>query len=311
MRKRLTVVVPTRDRVTMLERCLDALVAELEEGDEIIVVDSASADRAAVAAAAQRVGARIERCDRPGSSRARNSGWRVGRHELIGFVDDDVRVRPGWAGAMVAAFDDGGVEFVTGRVVVPDDQLDAERPVAVSSRTQREALHPGLSGDLGASASLVVRKRALERVGGFDETLGPGSWAASAEDLDLFDRLFREGFAGLFEPAAVAEHDQWRTRPQLVRLDWRYGKGMGVRLARLARWDRPRARRLLREAVIDQGVRPVLDDLRNGYEFGAVTVATRTLATVFGVVVGTLMMVARRSTGPHGANARRTRGMTS
>jgi hypothetical protein len=66
------------------------------------------------------------------------------------------------------------------------------------------------------------------------------------------------------------------------------GKGMGVRLARLARWDRPRARRLLREAVIEQGVRPVLDDVRRGYEFGAITVATRTLATVLGVAVGTV-----------------------
>jgi hypothetical protein len=143
-------------------------------------------------------------------------------------------------------------------------------------------------GDLGASANLAVRRSALNAVGGFDETLGPGAWASSAEDLDLFDRLFREGFAGRFEPSAVAEHDQWRTKPQLIRLDWRYGKGMGVRLARLARWDRPRARRLLREAVIEQGVRPVLDDLRHGYQFGATTVATRTLATVLGVAVGTV-----------------------
>jgi hypothetical protein len=86
----------------------------------------------------------------------------------------------------------------------------------------------------------------------------------------------------------LVEHEQWRSKPQLVRLDWRYGKGMGVRLARLARWDRARAKRLLREAVIEQGVRPVLDDLRRGYQFGAITVATRTLGTVLGVAVGTV-----------------------
>jgi glycosyltransferase involved in cell wall biosynthesis len=266
------------------------LAAELAEGDEIVVVDSASTDAAAIAAAAHgitsRADIRVERCERPGASLARNTGWRVARHQLIGFVDDDVRVRGGWAAALVAAFDDPAVAFVTGRVVVPDDQRHAERPVAISSRTEREALHAGLSGDLGASANLAVRRSALDRIEGFDETLGPGTWSSSAEDLDLFDRLFRAGFAGLFEPVAVAEHDQWRTRPQLIQLDWRYGKGMGVRLARLARWDRPRARRLLREAVIEQGIRPVLDDLRHGYEFGAITVATRTLATLLGLVVG-------------------------
>jgi GT2 family glycosyltransferase len=272
----------------MLQRCLVALRAALTDADEIIVVDSASRDAAAVAKVAHEAGASVVRCDRAGASLARNAGWRAARHDLVAFVDDDVRVIPDWSAGLVNAFADPDVEFVTGRVVVPADQQAAERPVAVTSRTEQEVLHAGLSGDLGASANLAVRRRALAVVDGFDETLGPGTWASAAEDLDLFDRLFRAGYTGRFEPTAVAEHDQWRTKPQLIRLDWRYGKGMGVRLSRLARWDSPRARRLLREAVIEQGVRPVLDDLRHGYEFGAITVATRTLATVLGGVVGTV-----------------------
>jgi GT2 family glycosyltransferase len=288
MRPALSVVVPTRDRPDMHDRCLSALRSELEDGDEVIVVDSASRDAAAVAKVAARANARLIRCDRPGASLARNAGWREARHDTVAFVDDDVRVLPGWSTGLLGGFDDREVVFVTGRVVVPADQQAAERPVAITSRTEPETLHAGLMGDLGASANLAVRRTALHAVDGFDETLGPGSWAASAEDLDLFDRMFREGFVGRFEPSAAAEHDQWRTKPQLIRLDWRYGKGMGVRLARLARWDRPRARRLLREAVIEQGVRPVLDDLRHGYQFGATTVATRTLATVLGVAVGTV-----------------------
>ncbi|HVY08654.1 MAG TPA: glycosyltransferase [Mycobacteriales bacterium] len=288
MREPLSVVIPTRDRPAMLDRCLTALRADLTDADEIVVVDSASREPGAVADAAARAGVSVVRCERPGASLARNAGWRAASNALVAFVDDDVRIRPGWSAALAGAFADEAVMFVTGRVVVPAEQLAAERPVAITSRTVRERLHPGLMGDLGASANLAVRRRALEAVDGFDETLGPGTWASSAEDLDLFDRLFREGCTGLFEPEAVAEHDQWRTKPQLVRLDWRYGKGMGVRLARLARWDRPRARRLFREAIIEQGVRPVLDDLRHGYEFGVITVATRTLATVLGVVVGTV-----------------------
>jgi len=288
-REPLSVVVPTRDRIELLTGCLAALAADLDVGDELLVVDSASGDPTAVAAVAGRQGGRAVRCDVPGTSRARNAGWRAATHQVVGFVDDDVRVHPGWADAIVAGFADQATGFVTGRVVVPDHQRDAERPVAVSSRTERQVLHSGLDGDLGASANLAVRRSALEDIGGFDESLGPGTWAASAEDLDLFDRLFRAGLRGLFEPAAVAEHDQWRSRGQLLRLDWRYGKGMGVRLARLARWDRPRARRLFREAVVTQGVRPVLDDLRRGYEFGAATVATRTAGTIVGRVAGTAL----------------------
>jgi GT2 family glycosyltransferase len=279
-------VVPTRNRVAMLSACLEALRADLDVDDEIVVADSASFDAAGIARVALRYGAKLVRSEWAGASRARNAGWRLARHELVGFVDDDVIVRPGWADALAAGFASDHVAFVTGRVVLPEHQSDAERPVAVTSRAVREPLHPGLMGDLGASANLGVRRSALEQVGGFDETLGPGTWAAAAEDLDLFDRLFRVGLTGLFEPHACAEHDQWRTRGQLLALDWRYGKGMGVRLARLARWDRVRARRLLKEAVITQGIRPVLADLRHGYEFGAATVATRTFATIVGLVAG-------------------------
>lgn len=270
----------------MLSACLAALRAEIGDGDEIVVVDSASVAREEVAKVAAQSGARLVRCDQPGASLARNAGWRAARHELIAFVDDDVCVRKGWVDAMVAAFDDEPVGFVTGRVVVPEHQRAAERPVAISSRTVRTSLHPGLDGDIGASANLAVRRGAICDIDGFDETLGPGTWAASAEDLDLFDRLFDANYAGLFEPAACAEHDQWRTKPQLLALDWRYGKGMGVRLGRMSRGDRPRARRLLKEALVTQGVRPVFNDLRHGYQFGALTVAIRTLATVVGVVVG-------------------------
>lgn len=270
----------------MLTTCLAALRSELTDADEIIVVDSGSRGPRPIATAAAQADAKLVRSERAGASLARNLGWGVAAHDLVAFIDDDVRVRAGWAAAMSAAFDDGAVEFVTGGVVVPVGQERAERPVAISSRTVYTPLHPGLAGDIGASANLGIRRRALEAVGGFDETLGPGTWASSAEDLDLFDRLFRTKCAGVFEPLACAEHDQWRTKPQLLALDWRYGKGMGVRLARLAAWDRPRARRLLREALITQGVRSVVQDLRDGYEFGALTATVRTFATVIGMVVG-------------------------
>jgi glycosyltransferase involved in cell wall biosynthesis len=270
----------------MLAGCLEALRADICDADEIVVVDSGSHDPGLVAAAAAAAGVRLVRSELAGASLARNLGWQAASHNLVAFVDDDVRVRAGWADALVSAFGDERVEFVTGGIVVPAGQEQAERPVAISSRTTSTALHPGLDGDIGASANLGVRRRALEAVDGFDETLGPGTWASSAEDLNLFDRLFRANYAGRFEPRACAEHDQWRTKPQLIALDWRYGKGMGMRLARLATWDRRRARRLLKEAVVTQGVRSVVQDLRQGYEFGALTVTVRTFATVIGMVVG-------------------------
>ncbi|HMC51278.1 MAG TPA: glycosyltransferase, partial [Acidimicrobiales bacterium] len=238
----LSVVVPTRDRPALLGPCLESLRSSLRPEDELIVVDSASRDPV-VAAVASAHGARVVRCERPGSSRARNAGAAAAGRDVIAFVDDDVRVAVSWADGMAKTFEDASVAFVTGRVGVPPDQVaTAERAVAVKDDAEPCRLDGRCIGVIGSSASFAIRRDALARVGGFDESLGPGGRLGVVEDLDLFDRLFAAGMVGRYEPAARAWHDQWRTRPQLLRMDWQYGRGAGARLAKLVRTDPPGAR---------------------------------------------------------------------
>jgi glycosyltransferase involved in cell wall biosynthesis len=234
-------------------------------------------------------GARLLRCERAGASLARNTGWRAARHPLVAFVDDDVRVLPGWADGLVAGFADPAVRFVAGAVAVPPGQEDRERPVAVTTLTERTVLDLASRGTTGASANLGVRRSALEAVGGFDERLGPGTWTRAAEDLDLLDRLLARG-PGLFTPAAAAVHDQWRSRRELVRLDLGYGTGLGARLRLLLSRDPARARQVLSDAVWDGTVRPGLSDLRAGYRFGVLLALVRLLGTVTGFVRATVTL---------------------
>ena len=274
----LSVVVPTRNRPELLRRCLDALHAELGPEDEVVVVDSASSPPVAVTSA------RLVRCERPGSSVARNAGWRAAASPYVAFVDDDVRVLPGWADALVAAFD-RPVGFVAGAVGVPPEQEGAEQPVAVTTLTEPTALTPASRGTIGATANLAVRVDALREVGGFDERLGPGTWAHAAEDLDLLDRLFARGHCGWFEPAAAAVHDQWRRRPELVGLQWGYGVGQGARLWLLVRaGSRARAGTVLHDAVWLGCVRDGIRALRDGYQLGALVCAVRLAGTAAGFV---------------------------
>lgn len=265
----LSVVVPTRDRPALLAGCLAALRPQLRAGDELLVVDSASATPVPGAL----------RVDRPGTSRARNAGWRAAAHDVVAFVDDDVRVAPGWRDAVETALH--GVDFACGRVAVPPAQEGVERPVAVTPDVPAQPLHPDRL--LGVSANLVVRRSALVRVGGFDERLGPGTPLPAAEDLDLFDRLLAAGLSGRYAPALLAHHEQWRDRKALLRLDFGYGKGAG---ARAVRTGGARGRRLAREALWDQGLRPVAGDVRKGYRYGVLTGLTRTAGTLAGLVAG-------------------------
>lgn len=281
----ISVVVPTKDRPDLLGPCLESIRRSLRATDELVVVDSASRDPA-VRRTAEAKGARYRRCDRPGASRARNRGWREAEHDVVAFVDDDVRVSTGWAEAIASALTrHPEATFLTGRIDVPTGQEGTERPVALLERDEPAVLDAASSGSIGHSANLVVRRPALELVGGFDERLGAGGPFRAAEDYDLFDRLFASGYTGRYEPRVAATHEQWRGRRDLLGLDWGYGIGTGARLAKLLRTDRARARRAARELLWEKGIRTAARDLRVGYEFGALVATLRVMGALLALPV--------------------------
>jgi glycosyltransferase involved in cell wall biosynthesis len=275
----LSVVVPTRDRPEMLARCVASIRSALRPGDELIVVDSAS-----VVPLGPIDGARVIRLDQPGASLARNRGWRAASGSVVAFIDDDVWVDGGWAAAIESACADAA--FATGRVSLPPG-VEHVRPVAIMWGLSPRVLDLDTpTGDLGHSANLAVRRDVLEEIGGFDELLGAGGRYRAAEDLDLMDRILLGGHLGRYEPDALAYHDQWRSKWELVKLDWSYGIGMGVRIAKLRRTNRARARRDLADALWAYGLRSVPHDAIRLYRFLTLTALARVAGTLTGIARG-------------------------
>ncbi len=295
----ISVVVPTRDRAHLLEACLAALSHALGPDDELIVADSASRDDS-VAEVARRYSATIVRCQVPGTSRARNAGWRRAKNDVIAFIDDDVRVHPGWARAMIAAFDrfdDAG--YVTGLIGPPP----GESKYLVAQKIDREAvwLTERPIELQGHGANVGVRRAALADVEGFDEELGPGTVFRAAEDLDLFERLVARGYRGRYEPAASSYHESWRSTSDMFELHWSYGIGSGARIVKLARRDRSRLGSAAKATFIDHGLRPVYHTIR---QRAYVSLLLR-LTHMAGIVFGVLRSLPRRVVNDHFASRTR------
>ena len=278
----LSVVVATRDRAQLLGPCLEALAKSVASSDEIIVVDSHSRgpETAAVARAHE---AKLVRCDVAGASLARNVGWRAAAHDVVAFIDDDVRVRPSWATALRRAFrDDPDAAFVTGRLGLTSEDAGTEWPVAFFDGAEPLDIGHDVAANIGHGANLSVRRTALELVGGYNEMLGPGARFHAGEDLELMDRLLAHGLTGRYEPAAEATHEQYRTRTELVRLEWRYGIGQGARLVLLRDLDRKRFTPVFHYVAVDGGVRALMRCIKERYEFGATLIAVRLVGMVVG-----------------------------
>jgi GT2 family glycosyltransferase len=318
----LTVVIATRDRPGLLDQSLRALVAALRPSDRAIVVDSASHDPA-VARVASEHGVRLVRCDRPGTCRARNRGLDEARSEVVAFLDDDCIAHRGWAEAMAASFRTGEPDFVTGRIVacsssdVVHDEIGADSegrgahgadgPRAAGHRRAQlslslyESTEPMVFGDgddpavMGHGANMAWRRDVLERLGGFDEAMGPGAPLRAAEDQDLFWRAVRAGRTGRFEPAAVVAHQQWRSRRASLAAYHGYGVGSGALAVKQWRVLDEAARgaelpfsvmasRALREIVLASGLPAVARNLLHGYEMGALAELVQTAGAMRGAL---------------------------
>ncbi len=124
---------------------------------------------------------RVVRTGGRGPAAARNAGWRSTSPDVtwVAFLDDDVVLPRGWAGALAkdlanAASDVAGVQ---GRIVVP---LPGDR-----RPTDWERSTAGLEHAAWATADMAYRRDALERVSGFDERFP----RAYREDADLALRV--------------------------------------------------------------------------------------------------------------------------
>ena len=271
----------------MLDRALASIAVGLGPADELLVVDSASADPDAAERVATAHGGRLLRCKRPGASVARNVGWQAAEHDLVAFCDDDVWVDPGWADAMATALAaDDGIGFVAGRIEVPPGQRVVGLAVSILDRPEPASYDERTTGVLGHAASLAVRRSAIAEVGGFDEMLGAGAHYGGSEENDLFDRMLAAGRRGAYEPAALAWHDQWRSRQRMiVRLDYTYGRGRGARLAKLLKMRRWRRFGLVaREYLWVWGLEQLLLHLRKRDRF----LVAVTVARLVGIAVGFL-----------------------
>ena len=222
----MSVVVPTRNRAAYLAVTLRSLAEqEVEETHEILVVDDASSD--GTPALVERAGIRCVRHDRPrGLNAARNTGVRESLADLIALVDDDVEAPSGWLRALLEGARRHPEAWAYGGPIRA--RLDGPAPRSCGrERPPITALDLGAedtTADLVWGANMLVRRRAFERVGPFDESI-----AAGGDEEDWLRRLHAMGGKVVYLAAAGLDHrrvgDDARLR-SLMRGAYHRGRGL-------------------------------------------------------------------------------------
>lgn len=173
----ITVVIPVRDRVELLERSVRSVLEQTVSAVEIVVVDDGSTDD--IATAVEAFGdtrLRYLRQDASGPAVARNRGVMAGTAPVVTFLDSDDRARPEWLARLLFPLEDEscGLASVAGEWCDPAGGRTIVGPVAVLPGSPVVAYLAGL---------FAVRRTLFDAVGGYDPALSFG------ENSDLVTRL--------------------------------------------------------------------------------------------------------------------------
>jgi glycosyltransferase involved in cell wall biosynthesis len=212
---RISVVIPTYNRLDTLVRVIPALLAQDLPADqfEIIVADSLSNDGTAEYLADIALGApHLRHVPGPytGRASARNAGIAAALAPLILFTDADIIAAPDLLTRHLARHDQaGGPRAVVGLEIQVNSYEDYLRKRAQPS--VRDELHPRSRKTLDwlyfLTGNASAPRAQLDRVGRFDEDFtGYGH-----EDLELGYRLKHAGVMLEYEPLAVNYH--WHPVP--------------------------------------------------------------------------------------------------
>ena len=194
-----TVVIPTRNRPALLRAAVDGARSQQGVDVEVIAVDDASDDAAAVRDVAAQTGIALIRHDRRrGVAEARNAGLAAARTPWIALLDDDDRWAPRKLAEQLAAVERTGARWVfsDALLVTPGgDVLEthwAPEPAAVLD--QLFSFNPIPAG----ASNVLVDRDLLSAAGPFDTSL------QHFADWDLWLRLAHHATPARADAVGVA-----------------------------------------------------------------------------------------------------------
>lgn len=215
-----TVVIPVRNGVRFLGRCLDALYAQQQAAPElsicIVAVDNASIDGSADFVARRYPAVQmIRNTVNRGFAGGCNQGLAAHAADVAILLNQDTCVYAGWLRALVRAFDDPAVGVVGCKSYYPGGkQLQhagayIQRPRLIGIHYGHHEVDQGQGDESRAvewvtGASFAIRRAVLERVGLLDE----GFWPGYFEDMDYCLRTQAAGYQVWYCAEAMLEHQE-------------------------------------------------------------------------------------------------------
>ncbi len=219
-----SIIIPTYDRPTQLNGCLQAL-ARLEyprDRFEVIVVDDGSETPPEAMVASLRDGLDVMLITQThaGAAAARNTGAARAKGTFLAFTDDDCRPAQDWLQTLAARFAMTADHAIGGRVLnaLPDNPYSGATQVIIDVVYAHFNSVPGRALFL-VSGNFALPADKFRAIGGFDATF------PRSEDRDFCDRWLQHNYRMTYAPEALVYHAHPLTLRTFCGQHFNYGRG--------------------------------------------------------------------------------------
>lgn len=212
-----SIVVVSYNTAAHIEACLLSLLQLDYPRCEIIVVDNGSSDGSVELIRSRFPGVElVELGENKGFAGGASVGLFMASGDILATVNPDVQLDPGWMSAMVETLEDYPDAGIVGSKILYPDRRTLQHaggtvhyPLATTDHIGRGEPDEGqYDQPKGVSfvtgAALAMRRDVGRALSFFDESLYPVFF----EDVDLCWRAQREGWRTLYQPKAVAYHNE-------------------------------------------------------------------------------------------------------
>lgn len=212
--RKVSIIIPVFNHAEYTRQCLTALKTNTSYPNyEVIVVDNGSSDETQPMLAARKDILVIRNTENKGFTEACNQGAQAATGDYLLFLNNDTIPLKGWLEPLVCRLDEAPWAGAAGsRLVYPNGTLQEAAAVVHSDGTAsnfgrhdhpaRPCYNRPCEVDYCSGASLLVRAKLFQEIGGFDMRYSPAYY----EETDLCFALREMGKAVVYEPASTVVH---------------------------------------------------------------------------------------------------------
>lgn len=248
----LSVIVPTYNRKSFLDQCINSLLKNSEQNIEIIVVDDPCTD--GTREWLDEIKMKFENIvvihnqTHEGAQRSMNIGFKTAKGQYIGFINDDIEVTKNWDSPLIALLQSNPCYGTATHLILDKDGYIHSMGLiegVLSRKYPQLGIIPGMRGFFPKGTKLdqipesryvreveygyywFMKREVWEKIGGIDESLGK-----YCVDPDFGMRVRLAGYKNMYCPTSVIIDHGLYIRPESAKVDLKKSQKIFVE-----KWD--------------------------------------------------------------------------